>query len=93
MPAFNVREAKTNFSKLLDCVLEGEEVLITRNGLGVNTQKRPPDSTRARSCPLVGMYPDSRLKCSPFGWPMWTGLRNSEIGTAIRSTACWSRKR
>jgi prevent-host-death family protein len=35
MPAFNVHEAKTHFSKLLDQVLEGEEVLITRNGVPV----------------------------------------------------------
>jgi prevent-host-death family protein len=35
MAAFNVHEAKTNFSKLLDRVLEGEEVLITRNGVPV----------------------------------------------------------
>jgi prevent-host-death family protein len=35
MPAFNVHEAKANFSKLLDRVLEGEEVLITRNGVPV----------------------------------------------------------
>jgi prevent-host-death family protein len=35
VPAFNVHEAKTHFSKLLDQVLEGEEVLITRNGVPV----------------------------------------------------------
>jgi prevent-host-death family protein len=35
VPVFNVHEAKTNFSKLLDRVLEGEEVLITRNGVPV----------------------------------------------------------
>ena len=35
MPAFNVHDAKTQFSKLLDRVLEGEEVLITRNGVPV----------------------------------------------------------
>jgi prevent-host-death family protein len=35
MPTFNVHEAKTHFSKLLDQVLEGEEVLITRNGVPV----------------------------------------------------------
>lgn len=35
MPAFNVHEAKTHFSRLLDAVLEGEEVLITRNGIPV----------------------------------------------------------
>jgi prevent-host-death family protein len=35
VPTFNVHEAKTNFSRLLDRVLEGEEVLITRNGVPV----------------------------------------------------------
>jgi prevent-host-death family protein len=29
---FNVHDAKTQFSRLLDRVLEGEEVVITRNG-------------------------------------------------------------
>ncbi len=32
---FNVHDAKTQFSRLLDKVLEGEEVLITRNGVPV----------------------------------------------------------
>ena len=32
MAAFNVHEAKTQFSRLLDRVLEGETVLITRKG-------------------------------------------------------------
>jgi prevent-host-death family protein len=45
MAAFNVHEAKTNFSKLLDRVIEGEEVLITRNGVPVAelvpARKRP----------------------------------------------------
>ena len=35
MAAFNVHEAKTNFSRLLDQVLEGEEVIIMRNGVPV----------------------------------------------------------
>lgn len=35
MAGFNVHDAKTQFSKLLDRVLEGEEVLITRNGVPV----------------------------------------------------------
>jgi prevent-host-death family protein len=35
MPALNIHEAKTQFSKLLDRVLEGEEVLFTRNGVPV----------------------------------------------------------
>jgi prevent-host-death family protein len=33
--SFNVHEAKTHFSRLLDRVLEGEEVVITRNGVPV----------------------------------------------------------
>lgn len=32
MKTFNVYEAKTNFSKLLDMVVAGEEVVIARNG-------------------------------------------------------------
>lgn len=35
MTSFNVHDAKTNFSKLLDQVMEGEEVVITRNGVPV----------------------------------------------------------
>jgi prevent-host-death family protein len=35
MAQFNVHEAKTHFSKLLDLVVEGEEILITRNGAPV----------------------------------------------------------
>jgi prevent-host-death family protein len=33
--AFNVHDAKTNFSRLLDQVLQGEEVIIMRNGVPV----------------------------------------------------------
>ncbi len=35
MPQFNVHEAKSNLSRLLDMALEGEEVLISRHGLPV----------------------------------------------------------
>lgn len=35
MHSYNVHEAKTQFSKLLTYVLEGQEVLITRNGVPV----------------------------------------------------------
>jgi prevent-host-death family protein len=45
MPAYNVHDAKTHFSKLLNDVLEGEEVIITRNGIPVAevvpARKRP----------------------------------------------------
>jgi prevent-host-death family protein len=46
MPAFNVHEAKANFSKLLDRVLEGDQVLITRNGVPV------PELVPARNHPF-----------------------------------------
>jgi prevent-host-death family protein len=32
---FNVHQAKTQFSKLLDLALQGEEVIIMRNGVPV----------------------------------------------------------
>jgi prevent-host-death family protein len=35
MKVFNVHEAKTNLSKLLELVEEGQEVLIARNGTPV----------------------------------------------------------
>jgi prevent-host-death family protein len=35
VPRYNVHDAKTHFSQLLDSVLQGDEVLITRNGVPV----------------------------------------------------------
>lgn len=35
MAQFNVHDAKSNLSRLLDMALEGEEVLISRHGLPV----------------------------------------------------------
>ena len=49
MPSFNVHEAKTQFSRLLDLVLHGEAVIITRNGTPV-AELVP---ARKRSFPLV----------------------------------------
>ena len=57
MPSFNVHEAKTQFSKLLDRVLEGEEVLITRNGVPVAelvpARKRPFPLGAGRNDPAL----------------------------------------
>jgi prevent-host-death family protein len=57
VPAFNVHEAKTHFSKLLDQVLEGEEVLITRNGVPVAelvpARRRPFPLGAGRSDPAI----------------------------------------
>ena len=54
MATFNVHEAKTHFSRLLDRVLEGEEIVITRNGHPV-AQLMP---ARPASCAdLIGTVP------------------------------------
>jgi prevent-host-death family protein len=47
MVQFNVHEAKSNLSKLLDLALEGEEVVISRHGVPVAkltpVQQKKPD--------------------------------------------------
>jgi prevent-host-death family protein len=57
VPSYNVHEAKTQFSKLLDHVLEGEEVLITRNGVPVAelvpARKRSFPMGAGRNDPLI----------------------------------------
>lgn len=57
MPTYNVHEAKTQFSKLLDRVLEGDEVLITRNGVPVAelvpARKRPFPLGAGRNDPNI----------------------------------------
>jgi prevent-host-death family protein len=57
VPSYNVHDAKTQFSKLLDRVLEGEEVLITRNGVPVAelvpARKRPFPLGMGRDDPAI----------------------------------------
>lgn len=57
MPSYNVHDAKTQFSRLLDSVLEGEEVLITRNGVPVAelvpARKRPFPLGAGRNDPHI----------------------------------------
>ena len=57
MASFNVHDAKSNFSRLLDRVLEGEEVLITRNGVPVAelvpARKRPFPLGAGRNDPNI----------------------------------------
>ena len=57
MPAFNVHEAKRHFSKLLECVMSGEEVVITKAGKPVarivpfitdDTSPRKPDMDKGK---------------------------------------------
>jgi prevent-host-death family protein len=55
--SYNVHEAKTQFSKLLNQVLEGEKVLITRNGVPVAelapARKRPFPLGAGRNDPHI----------------------------------------
>ena len=57
MASYNVHDAKTQFSKLLDRVLEGEQVLITRNGVPaaelVPARKRPFPLGAGRDDPAI----------------------------------------
>jgi len=54
---YNVHEAKTQFSKLLNEVLEGEKVVITRNGTPVAelvpARKRPFPMGAGRNDPHI----------------------------------------
>jgi prevent-host-death family protein len=56
---FNVHEAKTQFSRLLDRVLEGEEVVITRNGVAVAqlvpARRRPFPLGAGRNDPAINL--------------------------------------
>ena len=59
MPSYNVHDAKTHLSKLLDRVLEGDQVLITRNGLPVAelvpARKRPFPLGAGRNDPNINI--------------------------------------
>jgi prevent-host-death family protein len=54
MGVFNIREAKTHLSHLLDRVAQGEEVIIARNGrpvaklVRVTTEPRQPGRLKGR---------------------------------------------
>ena len=76
MAAFNVHEAKTHFSKLLDRVLEGEHVLITRNGLPV-AELVP---ARKRPFPLGAGRDDADINRDALGkndW--WRAMTDEEV--------------
>ena len=71
MAVFNVHEAKTQFSRLLERVLHGEEVLITRNGVPVAelvpARKRPFPLGIGRSDPHLNL---AALKNDAWWQPM-----------------------
>jgi prevent-host-death family protein len=76
MASFNVHEAKVKFSKLLDLVNEGEEVVITRNGLPVAELV----AARKRPFPIGSGRHDPRLNLAALrsdGW--WKPMTDQEV--------------
>jgi prevent-host-death family protein len=70
---FNVHDAKTQFSRLLDRVLEGEEIVITRNGVPV-AQLVP---ARQRSLLGVGVGDPDYNRAAPDDW--WQPMTDEEV--------------
>ena len=73
MAIFNVHDAKTQFSRLLDKVLEGEEVVITRNGRPV-AELIP---ARKRSLLGVGVDDPDYNRNAPDDW--WQPMTDEEV--------------
>jgi prevent-host-death family protein len=73
MATFNVHDAKTQFSRLLDKVLEGEEVVITRNGKPV-AELVP---ARKRSLLGVGVDDPDYNHNAPDDW--WQPMTDEEV--------------
>jgi prevent-host-death family protein len=80
MPAFNVHEAKTQFSRLLDLVLQGEPVVITRNGSPVAELV----AARQRTFPLGAGRNDPDINpavLSQEDW--WRPMTDEEVDTFL----------
>lgn len=60
----NVHEAKTNLSKLLVKVAEGERVVITNRGTPVAELSKPKVNTIKKQKPYFGMFQDE-IQSSP----------------------------
>ena len=67
MASFNVHDAKSNFSRLLDRAIEGEEVLITRNGVIV-AELVP---ARRRSFPVAAGRNDPAINSEALNADQW----------------------
>ena len=80
MATFNIHEAKTHFSRLIDSVLKGEEVVITRNGSPVAelipARHRPFPIGAGRNDPLINR--DALLKDD---W--WHPMTDEEVDAFI----------
>ena len=76
MASYNVHEAKTQFSRLLELVLQGEPVVITRNGTPVAelvpAQKRPFPLGAGRQDPNI-----NREALGNDAW--WRAMTDEEV--------------
>ena len=80
MAAFNVHDAKTQFSRLLDLVLQGESVVITRNGSPVAELV----AARQRSFPLgAGRNDPSINRAALQSDEWWRPMTDEEVDTFI----------
>ena len=93
MLSYNVHEAKTQFSKLLSYVLEGQRVLITRNGVPV-AELVP---ARKRRFPLGAGRNDPDInKAALRNEDWWRAMTDQEVDRFLEGRhecTCWIRTR
>jgi len=85
VPSYNVHDAKTHFSRLLDDVLEGAEVVITRNGVPI-AELRP---ARKRSFPLGAGRNDPTINVKALHddeW--WRPMTDEEVEDFLDDGSC-----
>lgn len=80
--SYNVHEAKTQFSRLLNLVLEGETVVITRNGVAV-AELIP---ARVRSFPLGAGRNDPTINREALASDEWSHPMNDDEYEAFLET-------
>lgn len=64
----NIHYAKTNLSKLLVKVAQGEEVIITNRGKPVAQLNKPKNKTTKKKKPYFGMFKDEIQIGPNFEW-------------------------
>lgn len=67
MPSYSAHEAETQFSRLLDSVLQGERVLITKNGVAI----AEPVPAQRRSFPLGAGRGDAAINAAALASDEW----------------------
>jgi PIN domain nuclease of toxin-antitoxin system len=83
MPEFNVHEAKSNLSRLLALVEQGEEVTIMRGGQPV------ADMVRHRRLPMIHKDPFDRLLLAQAASESWVLVGNDETVRQYEVATVW----